>query len=561
MSRSFHILQRISRWGFSLFAPAFFLLNPYLYALSIDKFDSEQTSEAIGPGNVAYSVNSTLSAIGGTRSMRAEVSSSSQPGALRARTLFGRFSHSQDALVVGSSTLIWDGDQNASNLNASGLGGIDFTQDGADAFKLHVISFDFPNAKPVDLVFTAYDVTDPGGNTYSKATLRLDAQVSNQFFELPFADFTTHGPAGAVDFTQIGALTLYIDGKSSDIDLTFEWLGTNGQCENLLPDQNGKVIDECGVCGGDNSSCADCLGVPNGQAVAGTSCTTTQPGVCSQGNFDSQCGCQSINRPGTELCDGIDNDCDGQVDESFPNLGANCSIGEGKCYSEGTYTCSQSLELMCDAVMIPLDDCLLAEGCDGVPGSALELDACGICGGDGTSCLDCKGKPNGKAEIDRCGVCDGDGFSCIDCEVEDISSLLRALDGGSKVQERLIKRSIQRLLRVDASSSMRRITRKIEREANTLQNENWTLSWSVDRESVSCTDTVIFCNPNSTSPIIQHYRQNSERLRDLGMEVLRIYAENSGQELRRLAKRHDRRHEKNLELADLVPKTQYVCEL
>ena len=27
-----------------------------------------------------------------------------------------------------------------------------------------------------------------------------------------------------------------------------------------------SVDDECGVCGGDNSSCADCAGVPNGDA-------------------------------------------------------------------------------------------------------------------------------------------------------------------------------------------------------------------------------------------------------------------------------------------------------
>ena len=36
-------------------------------------------------------------------------------------------------------------------------------------------------------------------------------------------------------------------------------------------------------------------------------------------------------------------------------------------------------------------------------------DACGVCGGDNSSCSDCAGVPNGDAELDECGVCDGPG--------------------------------------------------------------------------------------------------------------------------------------------------------
>ena len=36
----------------------------------------------------------------------------------------------------------------------------------------------------------------------------------------------------------------------------------------------------------------------------------------------------------------------------------------------------------------------------------LDLDECGICGGDGNTCLDCAGTPNGNANIDMCGDCD-----------------------------------------------------------------------------------------------------------------------------------------------------------
>ena len=52
------------------------------------------------------------------------------------------------------------------------------------------------------------------------------------------------------------------------------------------------------------------------------------------------------------------------------------------------------------------------------PGGALEeaarsgeaallapADACGACGGDGSSCAGCDGVPNSGAAVDRCGVC------------------------------------------------------------------------------------------------------------------------------------------------------------
>ena len=68
-----------------------------------------------------------------------------------------------------------------------------------------------------------------------------------------------------------------------------------------------------------------------------------------------------------------------------------------------------------------VDECVpvttLECGCDGVPGSGAQLDACGVCGGDGSSCgvVDCAGVPNGTAQLDQCGVCAGDSSSCADC--------------------------------------------------------------------------------------------------------------------------------------------------
>ena len=39
-------------------------------------------------------------------------------------------------------------------------------------------------------------------------------------------------------------------------------------------------------------------------------------------------------------------------------------------------------------------------------------DACGVCGGDGSTCAGCDGVPNSGTVVDACDVCGGDGSTC-----------------------------------------------------------------------------------------------------------------------------------------------------
>lgn len=77
--------------------------------------------------------------------------------------------------------------------------------------------------------------------------------------------------------------------------------------------------DACDDCGGDGVDCA----------TPGQSCHTGMPGVCDLGtyNFDLVCVPNSSNMP--ELCNGVDDNCDGIVDNG--NFGT-VSCGVGACY-------------------------------------------------------------------------------------------------------------------------------------------------------------------------------------------------------------------------------------
>lgn len=55
-------------------------------------------------------------------------------------------------------------------------------------------------------------------------------------------------------------------------------------------------------------------------------------------------------QPAEEICNGVDDDCDGKVDEDFADLGDPCEVGKGECKAKGTYKCAADRQaLECDA--------------------------------------------------------------------------------------------------------------------------------------------------------------------------------------------------------------------
>jgi hypothetical protein len=131
----------------------------------------------------------------------------------------------------------------------------------------------------------------------------------------------------------------------------------------------------------------DCDGsVDEDDPGAGGLCGTDL-GRCTPGNFECRDGalvCAGEVGPSAELCNGIDDDCDGTVDDGNPDGGAACGETTGEC-AAGALVCRGGT-LVCEGFVGPAAELCngLDEDCDGTPddGFSLSTDVnnCGRCG-------------------------------------------------------------------------------------------------------------------------------------------------------------------------------------
>jgi len=186
----------------------------------------------------------------------------------------------------------------------------------------------------------------------------------------------------------------------------------------------------------------DCNGTTDDVPGLGTACCTSGRcgvGICTGGHYACSANgltCQGENAPQVEVCNGIDDDCNGVIDD-VPQLGQSCcpdgspapdGCNKGIC-RPGTYKCSgadlvcdkgigKSVELCngldddCNGVIddsagVTANDPLIGKDCD-VPVAPNDHPPCApghnVCQGGKIACT---GKVTGKAEI-----CDGKDDDC-----------------------------------------------------------------------------------------------------------------------------------------------------
>ena len=148
--------------------------------------------------------------------------------------------------------------------------------------------------------------------------------------------------------------------------------------------------------------------------------------VCGADGMSVRCDAEA-GQGGAEVCNGIDDDCDGRADEPWPLLGRSCEVGRGLCRRAGVLVCDGGVpgREACDADVVAGaladacdyqdDDCdgMVDEGFVDAAGRYVTLAHCGACGTDCVRFWD--PDPAAFGVVPRCAVAGGAaqcGFEC-----------------------------------------------------------------------------------------------------------------------------------------------------
>ncbi len=140
-----------------------------------------------------------------------------------------------------------------------------------------------------------------------------------------FADLARPCSAGEGACLSFGVNRCSADGQSVVCDAT-PGDPVDEICDNVDNDCDGQTDEDFD---GIDAPCATGIGA----------CARAGLGACSDDGASVVCNAVA-GQPSPELCNGLDDNCDGRVDEAFPALNERCESGRGECHRVGIQTCS-----------------------------------------------------------------------------------------------------------------------------------------------------------------------------------------------------------------------------
>ncbi len=229
------------------------------------------------------------------------------------------------------------------------------------------------------------------------------------------------------------------------------------------------------VCNGIDDDCDGAIDegiAPTGTCSAGSgSCAATGQFICKNGALS----CNAVAGDGSsEVCDGVDNDCDGTVDEGVPT-GGSCSAGTGTCNNPGTLVCVGG-SYVCDAhAGMPTQEICdsLDNDCDGA------IDEENICA-----------TPTPTPSPDP-----------IECVTQDLSPIIFALDSHS-AKAKQVASQLAKILTETKKAGAANSAAKYLNQISQLHAKSWIIiNGELAKTTDVCTSTVSCASVSSVSDI------------------------------------------------------------
>jgi hypothetical protein len=273
-----------------------------------------------------------------------------------------------------------------------------------------------PSAAP-DAIYVIVEETTQTGAVVSSSQIRSDARYTGgaigfaltKFGGTPIYYSEASRNAVCTACVQPGPWKLMLAYPSPLEATTYylAWEDWEGANENSWPDDgdfNDKVFRLSGV---------RCAG-------GGEPCETGLPGVCAQGLTGCSVGaepgqCVQLEAAGAELCDGLDNDCDGMIDNDRP-----CG-SEGACVNGACVQACGGVEFPCPAGQVCDDGECVDPACSDVACPPGQLCQQGVCRAP------CEGVVCPLGQACRAGVCK-DPCAAVSCAAGSVCRLGACLE-------------------------------------------------------------------------------------------------------------------------------------